>query len=99
TRCLSDWSSDVCSSDLDARGLPGGVDSAPVLFIMGLGADSEAWQPQRDALAGLHPTIALDNRGIGRSSRVPTLDYRISSMAADRSEERRVGKEWRWGGG
>src|SRR5437899_12813377 len=56
TRCLSDWSSDVCSSDLSQGGrLP------------------------RHAVVERHDQDHA----------------RVTSSASDRSEERRVGKEWR----
>src|SRR5438045_6903627 len=64
TRCLSDWSSDVCSSDLGVTRDPEGVvvDAGPVLGM------NDGTGPAA-AFAGLKPD--------------------------QRSEERRVGKEWR----
>jgi len=54
----------------------------PVLLIQGLGADKHLWDLQRLALAPRHRTIALDNRGAGRSDR-PFGGYSLQQMAAD----------------
>ena len=54
----------------------------PVLLIQGLGADKHAWTLQRWALAGTHHTIALDNRGAGRSDK-PHGTYTLEQMAVD----------------
>ncbi len=54
----------------------------PVLLIQGLGADKHGWDLQRLALAWTHRTIALDNRGAGRSDK-PHGTYSLEQMAAD----------------
>ena len=54
----------------------------PVLMIQGLGADKHLWDLQRVALAPRYRTIALDNRGAGRSDK-PYGDYSIEQMADD----------------
>lgn len=54
----------------------------PVLMIQGLGADKHAWTLQRLALASKYRTIALDNRGAGRSDK-PYGDYSLEQMAED----------------
>ena len=54
----------------------------PVLLIQGLGADKHGWDLQRLALACTHRTIALDNRGSGRSDK-PHGTYTLEQMAAD----------------
>jgi len=54
----------------------------PVLMIQGLGADKHGWDLQRLALAPLYRTIALDNRGAGRSDK-PHGPYSIEQMARD----------------
>ena len=54
----------------------------PVLMIQGLGADKNAWMLQRLALASKYRTIALDNRGAGRSDK-PYGDYSLEQMAQD----------------
>ena len=57
-------------------------DGEPVLLIQGLGADKNAWNLQRIALARRYRTIALDNRGAGRSDK-PAGPYRLEQMADD----------------
>jgi 3-oxoadipate enol-lactonase len=54
----------------------------PVLLIQGLGTDKHGWDLQRLALASSYRTIALDNRGAGRSDK-PHGPYSIEQMAAD----------------
>ncbi|HEY5664483.1 MAG TPA: alpha/beta fold hydrolase [Ilumatobacter sp.] len=54
----------------------------PVLMIQGLGADKNMWNLQRLALASRYHTIALDNRGAGRSDK-PFGAYSLEQMAAD----------------
>ncbi len=53
-----------------------------VLLIQGLGADKHGWALQRLALARGYRTIALDNRGAGRSDK-PYGAYTIEQMADD----------------
>src|SRR5262245_64556305 len=79
TRCLSDWSSDVCSSDLDFR-FPSNdaiqSDIKPMkLQEMVFGADHE-----------LSPVLSVGLRYVHKQ---------IDRAIEDRSEERRVGKECR----
>lgn len=54
----------------------------PLLLIMGLGYPSVAWHRTRPALATKFRTIALDNRGVGRSD-MPAGPYPIPLMASD----------------
>jgi pimeloyl-ACP methyl ester carboxylesterase len=54
----------------------------PVLLIMGLGYSSHMWHRIRPALAVHYQTIALDNRGVGRSD-VPAGPCPIALMASD----------------
>ena len=54
----------------------------PVLMIQGLGADKHLWDLQRVALAPRYRTIALDNRGAGRSD-LPLGGYSLEQMADD----------------
>ena len=54
----------------------------PVLLIQGLGADKHGWDLQRIALAPRYRTIALDNRGAGRSDK-PFTTYTLEQMADD----------------
>lgn len=52
----------------------------PLLLIMGLAADSQAWMFQVPDFAARYRTIAFDNRGVGRSSKPPG-PYTIHEMA------------------
>jgi 3-oxoadipate enol-lactonase len=54
----------------------------PVLLIMGLGWASPMWHRTRPILAERYQTLALDNRGVGRSD-VPAGPYSIALMASD----------------
>ncbi|MCU1389005.1 MAG: putative hydrolase [Ilumatobacteraceae bacterium] len=54
----------------------------PVLMVQGLGTDKHGWDLQRVALAPRYRTIALDNRGAGRSDK-PFGDYSLEQMADD----------------
>ncbi|MGC1372749.1 MAG: alpha/beta fold hydrolase [Candidatus Sulfotelmatobacter sp.] len=55
---------------------------APVLLIMGLGYTSDMWYRVRPVLCAEYQTIALDNRGVGRSD-MPPGPYSIALMASD----------------
>jgi len=54
----------------------------PILLIMGLSYPSGAWHRSRPVLAKKYRTIALDNRGVGRSDK-PHGPYSIAMMASD----------------
>lgn len=54
----------------------------PILFIQGLGADKNGWNLQRLATAPRYRSIALDNRGAGRSDK-PHGAYSLEVMADD----------------
>ncbi len=54
----------------------------PVVMIQGLGADKHLWDLQRLALAPKYNTLALDNRGAGRSDK-PYGNYSLHQMADD----------------
>lgn len=54
----------------------------PILLVMGLGVTSHMWHRTRPVLAERFWTLALDNRGVGRSD-VPRGPYPIPLMAAD----------------
>src|SRR5256885_12993037 len=80
TRLQGDWSSDVCSSDLVTR-LPG--DSSCRSFRRILSSQ-----------LSLGMEFAVDRSAINDPDCNPT-DPKTVSMASQRSEERRVGKECR----
>lgn len=52
----------------------------PLLLIMGLAADSQAWMFQLPDFAQRYRTVIFDNRGVGRSSK-PAGSYTIHEMA------------------
>lgn len=54
----------------------------PLILIMGLGGDLQAWALQVPALARHFRVITLDNRGAGRTSS-PDKPYSIAGMAED----------------
>src|SRR5262245_63712713 len=83
TRCLSDWSSDVCSSDLPPPGGPGAPTAPPGPAAGIPGADAATAQAVRLAL---QPRAANEAKGM-----------KEDGNAIGRSEERRVGKEGRAG--
>ena len=41
----------------------------PLLLVMGLAADSQAWMLQTPAFAEHFRTVVFDNRGVGRTSK------------------------------
>jgi 3-oxoadipate enol-lactonase len=54
----------------------------PVVLIQGLGATKSGWNLQRVAMATRYNTIALDNRGAGRSD-APARPFTLEQMADD----------------
>src|SRR5262245_64635399 len=82
TRCLSDWSSDVCSSDLPTVG-----------HGEHAGAERRAEHCVSDSLSAFaHGHVPHDHRSKKRPA------FHGNTKFWPRSEERRVGKECRCGG-
>lgn len=54
----------------------------PILLIMGFSYPSDMWHRARPKMAESHRTIALDNRGIGRST-CPPGPYSMKLLASD----------------
>src|SRR3546814_13777324 len=82
---ISDWSSDVCSSDLaEQRGddIARGI-IAPIAGIL-----DEPVDPERRARGGAGQGFALDDLGLPRAK-----GEAVAQPHLGRSEERRVGKE------
>src|SRR3546814_12805446 len=85
---ISDWSSDVCSSDLDRLALFIALALRDVLADLEEPTNRSIVIPQGDRLPiQKYATAAL--------CRVPAYigSFAVGSCAAERSEERRVGKE------
>jgi len=57
--------------------------SVPVVFIHALAGNSQQWKHQLTHFRKTRRAIAVDLRGHGRSSSLPTTDFSIESMAAD----------------
>src|SRR3546814_19977120 len=88
---ISDWSSDVCSSDLSIGvfGILPSFDQA--LAKIGVNADGIATTPlsgQPDIFGGVNDEF----NALAQAS-VEDIYARFTSLVAKRSEERRVGKE------
>src|SRR3546814_17031843 len=85
---ISDWSSDVCSSDLKGLGAGGGIACGILvghdLVLQLLAARADLVDPGRVAHAVRRP---------GEQHEMKRLGSRIDRDRC-RSEERRVGKEW-----
>src|SRR5207249_9516148 len=82
TRSKRDWSSDVCSSDL-----PFELASAKVFVFIFVSTDcpiSNRYAPEIRRVEGKFAPAGVR--------------FWLVYPDPDRSEERRVGKEWRWGG-
>jgi 3-oxoadipate enol-lactonase len=62
--------------------ITGRGDAPPVLLIQGLGMNKNGWTVQRIAMATKFRTIAMDNRGAGRSS-MPDSPFTLEEMADD----------------
>src|SRR5205814_6752788 len=89
TRCLSDWSSDVCSSDLVSVGRRCSV----------LDRSAATDEKRRKSAGGMSVRIGI-RRSRFTAANSARCDAQLRSGTARlRSEERRVGKEWRAGGG
>src|SRR3546814_13071407 len=84
---ISDWSSDVCSSDLDAR-------QGRTLHLIASGFPRLARDPEHRAFPGSGVTDDIANTASGRDMlQRAALLLRELQAAPSRSEERRVGKE------
>src|SRR5205814_5331790 len=88
TRCLSDWSSDVCSSDLSSRARSSRSGSQQVARIL---FEKLQLTPGRKGKTG----YSTDTRVL----RTIRGEHEIVEVIEERSEERRVGKAGRGGVG
>src|SRR5947199_9806298 len=87
TRCLSDWSSDVCSSDLQLTQLLGRLPWFAALFLRAFFFRDFLAMGSSWANVANQPAYPIQPRIL-----LPWLD---TDRARRRSEERRVGKECR----
>jgi pimeloyl-ACP methyl ester carboxylesterase len=55
----------------------------PIVFVMGHGADAEAWRPQVEYFRRSHELVAYDHRGVGRSPRPRLPLYGVARLADD----------------
>src|SRR5205814_3997819 len=90
TSCLSDWSSDVCSSDLAI--------ALPFLDAMTPALAAPAKAPVRMAFVYVPNGIDMKNWNPDYEGKLGELPRILKPLEAfkQRSEERRVGKECRW---
>src|SRR3546814_16260109 len=87
---ISDWSSDVCSSDL--INIPAGVDEGTRIRLSGEGEAGARGAPSGDLYIFLHVKRhkIFEREGTTLFCRAPIS---FTTAAPGRSEERRVGKE------
>src|SRR3546814_9244340 len=85
---ISDWSSDVCSSDLRALAAPGFEHPVGVQFAVGAGDGVGG-----DAEVGGQRAHRGDLGTRGESARADLFDHGHAQLFVGRSEERRVGQE------
>src|SRR5207248_3971739 len=97
TRSYGDWSSDVCSSDLDSTGLL----AWPRFRIRGPARPTGAWQIDREAKSPVESRILKEIVSFGAAWLQPFVKplQTLRKKRRLRSEERRVGKERRASGG
>src|SRR5205814_5916051 len=97
TRCLSDWSSDVCSSDLQFLKHYTNQLALPLLILTNLTPPQIArFQEQSGCFPGLDLEVQPLRSYPYRTTAAHSIGYLIQD---NRSEERRVGKECRAQGG
>src|SRR5438045_2314460 len=94
TRCLSDWSSDVCSSDLGSPATTASSD--PSSWTRTAAARARFSRP-RAAYSRTTPSCSRSSSA--PTGNRPTRSGHSRSVTKRRSEERRVGKEGGWDGG
>jgi pimeloyl-ACP methyl ester carboxylesterase len=61
----------ICGLDVHVSVRPAPGDAPPLLHLMGIGGNTEMWQPLRSILGAGRTTIAFDVPGTGRSSAPP----------------------------
>src|SRR5205814_4135919 len=91
TRCLSDWSSDVCSSDLARKGISISV------VVLSQALSSHSLRAAPEALGSVIKTLARSGKASVPAVVTAMINEALWEMAwikarIARSEERRVGK-------
>src|SRR3546814_19408674 len=92
---ISDWSSDVCSSDLIRPGEI--IQVAEWMLDRALCADMEMGEPRVAVIGLVELHGLLTDRGFRQTSTdglTAIQEARNEGTTTTRSEERRVGKEW-----
>src|SRR3546814_14517344 len=92
---ISDWSSDVCSSDLgrlthQADGLAALAEADRLVLLP---ADVDDLLNARRAVLEVFPALGLDGQGIGKLLVQVQEQFLARDFGRQRSAERRVGKE------
>src|SRR3546814_20667913 len=94
---ISDWSSDVCSSDLRER-FGGTATGDPLYEAVSAGrrlAGMEHWLPLfEERLDTLFDHLGGNDLIVREAGTAPAADQRFEAIADYRTEERSVGKEW-----
>src|SRR3546814_20792835 len=96
---MSDWSSDVCSSDLDdkdgfIKDFKENHTDTEVLFTVTVVSAAKLAEAEA-APGGLYKKLKLESSVATTNMHMFALDEQISKFeAVERSDERRVGKEW-----
>src|SRR5207253_7774432 len=90
TRWPRDWSSDVCSSDLDEKHKHTAGEFADH------DVDLEPGTRLAAVLGDRAPVKSHHHQGFGRLGGGLREAARAEDGTLERSEERRVGREWRW---
>src|SRR3546814_13386756 len=86
---ISDWSSDVCSSDLaDSREIPGRV----LEGLVNAGGGPQRMKDAAEMILTLERDPARLNHFVDKASK-PRFKDKLVEIWYNRSEERRVGKE------
>src|SRR5262249_58496806 len=92
TRLVSDWSSDVCSSDLAAAR----DKELKAIVVTGAGAN---FSSGGDVFEIIGPLVEMETVDLLEFTRMTGEVVKAMRSCPQRSEERRVGKGWRGGWG
>src|SRR5205814_7701035 len=96
TRCLSDWSSDVCSSDLETVVVAAEAQERHPLFVDVGDLEAEHARVEIDHFREV-AAVQADVADLAYADGVGGVGHVLPPAGENRSEERRVGKEGRGG--